>query len=351
MQLEELWWLFHQYYFHQDGQHLVDKAEYLKKADRQLNDFFLLTKFRYLCEFINRKFNATDEFSLDYMEVISKMLEEYQGDNPAIQIYGDFYRLISEGGFDPQAYENEVKEKLIKRLPTLAKADQLVFVKFLINQLNRAIGLGHLHLLREIHNWNLIALDRGLYTFENVLSDDEYLNVAITASTLGEGSFFDSFIESYKDKMNAEVREKAYQTAKAFRHFHKSEYTQATDILDTAFPTHSQDSYKYILRARSLSLRCQLCLYLEDFDDQAGEKFPRDYQNFKSYLKYHEKNIAEKVRESYQNFMDISNDIFLAKKKEYSIRKATKNELLDKLKSMENVAVRIWLTTTIENLK
>jgi len=350
MPLNELWWLYHQYYFHQDGQHLEKKAQYLKEADHKLNEFFLLTKLRYYCEHINRKFNTTDNFSLGHVELVAQIADDYQGDNPAILLYIDIFRLLEAGQLNLEEYKNELKERWKERLPELATADQLVFIKLLNNQFNRQVATGKLGMIEEVHDWNKYALEKGLYTFENIISDDEYLNIAITASTCGDDSFFASFTKAHKNKMDASVKEKAYQTAKAFRHFHKAEYERAISILENVFPSHSQDSIKYMLRARSLALRCYLCLYLQSFDNEAYENFPNDYLKFKNYLDYHKNNIAKKILESYLNFIDICKDIFWAKKREYSIRPKTKKQLLEQLRNTENVAVRIWLTKTIKNL-
>lgn len=370
MSLNHNWWLYHQYYFYQDGKHLEinsQKNEFLKKSNDTLDDFYLLTKLRYHCEYLNRQYNANDGFVLKGLDRLLEWSNDYDGDEAVILLYISCLKLFADYSTKEAILKKEViidtgrildlKARFIAKLSDLALIDQFTLTIFIINLIYRAIEQDAiddeveeeqtLALYLEINALHKNAITHNIFTFEQGISDDEFLNIGIIASYVQENSFFDRFVAEYAQKMEAGIREKAVNTVRAFHFFHNEEYEKALALIEKTFPLHSKGSPKYILRVKSLAIRCCLLLYLEDW--QMFEALQKSCKRLSDYIDHND--ISTQYEEAYQNFIEICTKIYQRKNRDYQVSAAGRAELMAQLNAMDAVVLRRWLATIIKRLR
>ena len=338
-QLAESWEIHHQYYFNNFSQKLNHEATELDEAIHSLEEFYFTTKLAYQYEVSNRKGIIAERVNRE------KKLPPKPTSNSLAQLYLGITAL-SGSEFAPVKY-NAFKRLFLKKQRSLSQNDRIMFTKWLINYLYKAYEKGNHILIHELLDMMKMALTNGTYVAEEVLSDDSFLNIAITALLAKDFAYFDFFIQQFKDSLEVSVREKALNLALAFNYFHKGSFNETILQLKSAFASHQQEELKYSLRIKTLLVRCYLEQFLMDF--QSEEELQKTLDNFRKFLGRHKKSISFKNQQTYLNFLSFTKILYQVKKK-HELANTAKEDLLYQLNQTPLIIARPWLAAKIENL-
>jgi hypothetical protein len=187
-------------------------------------------------------------------------------------------------------------------------------------------------------------VEQEFYLFEGVISDDEYLNLAIMSGVGGAFKFQSYFMDLYAPYLEEDVRHKAWQFAKIYQNFQLSHYQEAAEGLKTLFPPRSQGEDKYMLRAKALLLRsyvgCYLIGHYECYED-----YIRADDNFRHFINRHD-GLNARYYLSYRNMALFCNTLVQARNQQQYGPEIVRR-LEEKLKELKPVIGRSWLRQQI----
>lgn len=346
MRLNEEWWLDHQRYFHQNLRQNRLDIKWFQSSDQKLDQFTLLTKLRYICESYNRN-NVLDEgFTVN---IPSHLLEKLSPESHTPEVIWLYERIVP---LVEQSYERMPTRKylhhFINKHHKLGGSDKIVLAKLLYNVLLRGINLddGDQTVEMMVRLSKFIA-QKEIYLFEDVISDDEYLNIAIMSGVGGAYKFQSYFIEAYVPFLEEDKQERAYRFAQVYRHFHRTQFSEAIAGLKALFPPNTQGEDKYMLRAKALLLRAYVGLYL-DGNYGCYEDYIRADDNFRHFLARHE-GLNARYYDTYRNMALMCMTIVQARN-QHQYGPEVVRATLEKLDELKSVIGRSWLRQQILRL-
>lgn len=347
MRLHAEWWLDHQRYFHQNLRQNRSDIKWFESSDHKLDQFTQLTKLRYLCESFNRRNVLNEGFTVKIPIYLLQRLSPESTTPEVIWLYERIVPLIEH------AYDRISTRKLlhhfIHKYDQLAAADQIVLAKLLYNVLLRGINIDDAPETSEllVRLSKFIAVNQ-LYLFEGVISDDEYLNIAIMSGVAGAFKFQSYFIETYAPYLEDHTRDRAWQFAWVYRNFQLDHYPAAIKGLKSLFPPHTQGEDKYMFRAKALLLRSYTGCYLRGHYE-CYEDFVRADNNFRHFLTRHDR-LNSRYYNSYHNMALFCNALVQARN-QHQLGPEAASLLENKLSVLKPLIGRSWLEKQIQLIR
>jgi len=239
MQLSEYWWLEHQNYFYQNARHYLADGNVFSKANFYLEKFSLLARLRYYCEYLNRHHLLKDNFIFERLEQkIEKDIQQTEKE-PIIQLYITTIQMLKDR--ENHDLYLQMKGSFKQYQEYLAFADQLVFIKMVIKRCIFCYEKGFANAAEEAYYWVLQGLDANIFLFEGILSDGEYLNVALIAAAAGKFEWQLTFIDNYREYLEENCQDKAYQLAMGYYRFHQGYYQETIKLIKNWFPKYAHE--------------------------------------------------------------------------------------------------------------
>lgn len=347
MRLHAEWWLDHQRYFHQNLRQNRSDIKWFELSDHKLDQFTQLTKLRYLCESFNRRNVLNEGFTVKIPVYLLQQLSKEGSTPEVIWLYERIVPLI-EHAYD-RVQTRKLLHHFIHKYDQLAPADQIVLAKLLYNVLLRGINVDHAPETSDllVRLSKFIALNQ-LYLFEGVISDDEYLNIAIMSGVGGAFKFQSYFIEEYAPYLEDHTRDRAWQFAWVYRHFQLTDYEKAIEGLRSLFPPRTQGEDKYMFRAKALLLRAYTGCYLHGNYDYYDDYIRAD-DNFRHFINRHDR-LNSRYYNSYHNMALFCNALVQARNQR-QFGPEVARQLEEKLNALKPVVGRAWLEKQIELIR
>lgn len=347
MRKSDTWWLSHQEYFHQyTNQHTPEKHLF-EPAFRHLLSFFELTFMRYYCEQLNRNNLMKSELKQEF-DRVAALFSPQEQEEPVLRLYRLAAGLLSHRA--DQSQYIRFKSGFEQYNEQLAEADKLVLLKYGLNAAFFLYEYGVENMTHEMFYWARTGVEKRIFFFENVISDDEFINVVLSAAAGGEFKRQLDFIEICKPYLNESVRDKACLLAMAYYHFYREDYTIAVDLLLKNFPQYSQHELKYTLRAKSLLVCCYLTQVI--FYDHDPLEFEKTIENLRKFVS-REDILSEEKQTPFLNFIRICKGIYNLHFNELggkADKQKGKQELLQKLEKSDRTTSKYWLRNLITKL-
>lgn len=346
MRLSTEWWLDHQRYFHQYAQQSQSDLTWFESSNRKIDLFTHLVKLRYLCESYNRR-NVINSGSI--VNIPAHLLENPASERQTLAViwmYQEVLPLVRDQFNLPLA--RKLLYHLVNKSAELAPADQVVLAKLLFNALLRSINRPNPQGMAQLVALSKHIVRHDLYLFEGVISDDEYLNLAIMSGVGGAFKFQAFFIEQYANHLEENVRDKARRFALVYHHFHLGRYPEAIDGLKHLFPPKTQDEDKYVFRAKALLLRVYLAYYLRGHYDSYDE-YIRASENFRRFLSRHE-GFSERYYVAYKNLITLGNALVQCANQQ-QFGPEIVHQMQQKLEEHSPVIAHAWLREQIPLLE
>lgn len=347
-QFADSWWLGHLRYFHQTAEQYSRESGQFKTAYKRLLNFFELTFWRYHCENINRGNILTGVQQEEETGQLHSFFSGRQSAEPVVRLYRMAAALLADRD-NPHHYGN-FKAAMVRDQQKADPEDRLILLKFALNTAFHLYEKGNEAMASELFFWSKTGVDGKLFLLDGVISDDEFLNVALCSAAAGEFTYQERFTEQYGVFLEPAVRQKATLLAHAYSHFYRQDCAKAIGILEEHFGRYAQDELKYTLRAKLLLLCCQLRVAVKSEADLSS--FHKSHEAFRKFVSRKAVLTPEK-RLPYLNFLIITGAVaefcsgaaYPRKKRE-----AGKAALLKRLEQTSPVTSRPWLRRFIQEL-
>ncbi|MCB0376447.1 MAG: hypothetical protein KDD04_11050, partial [Sinomicrobium sp.] len=259
MRLVAEWWLDHQRYFHQYAQQAGADIKWLEGSNKKLDLLIQLVKLRYLVESQNLVNVRSKGIAIEAPPGLFLNTASEKDTLEVIWLYREVLPLVK----DP--FNLTTARKFLYHFENksghLAAADRIVLAKLLYNALLRSINGPNPQGMSQLIHLSKYIVRHDLYLFEGVISDDEYLNLAIMSGVGGAFKFQDYFIHDHAKYLEENIREKAVRFVSIYRQFHLGNHEEAIRGLKELFPPNTQDKDKYVFRAKALLLRAYVAYY------------------------------------------------------------------------------------------
>ncbi len=277
-------------YYTQRTSHEQDNA--IQQKENYLDVFYLSEKLKDACEIKVRQRIISADYVTDLLEVILKVIKEHPeryADKPPIVVYYSIYQMMAN---DEHSYYYEAFKAVEKHASFFSKAEMQSIYNFLQNYCVNQINKGAKEFPRASFELYQIQLERGLLIINDVLPEWYYKNIVTTALRINEVDWVYDFIETYRDRLNPEVKENAYS-------FNLASYYYATQVYDKALRLLLKVEYtdlRYSLSAKALLLRTY-------YDLEEHEPLISLCKSFRQFLQRH-KEVSDFRRKGYGHFFD-----------------------------------------------
>ncbi|HMQ80959.1 MAG TPA: hypothetical protein PKE39_16275 [Ignavibacteria bacterium] len=224
------------------------------------------------------------------------------------------------------SFFTELHERDIKDIFTILTN----FCYYKINSGNTEYRKEHFYLFKE-------NIELGHYKgFRRFLEHIKYLNVTVTGLEAGETQWVKEFIEKYKQELDEQNRENAYNFCRALLFYNQKEYGNA---LTEASKVKTDDlSYKHQLKSLYMKIY---------FDMNETEPFYSHIDSYRHFL-INEKRIPEQTKKNISSYITFTKKLYDLKNRLREIYKKDETEFnLSKLKQeitdSKNLINRQWL--------
>ncbi len=324
--------LSHARYFHPQTDFQSDVAEdnFTKTVDH-LDDFYLLTRLRYIAERNMRNYNFHLNKALSKQEA---MLRPTYKDKPLARLCMLAANLIKSP--DNEVFRTEFCPLLEQYIHLADAENQGTLATYRINYTSRQTQDGQADFMRDQFEAYQFAIKNGYLENEGYLDETHFLNAVTGAAVLHEFEAAEKLISEANTRLK-ENHENIKELADSYVHFYKSSYAEAYKLfekdesLTVLFP-NTQTS----LRARSLKAQCMYELILQDHNIDTNDLI-QHLDAYQRFLKRHS-GFSKKTRQSNLNFIN------LLKKMANKPKKEARKLLEDFLKTDKPIILKTWLS-------
>ena len=316
----------------------------IQRKQDNLDHYYLSEKLRDACEMLLRSRILKIQYSTGWLdkilEEVTHNLEAYQ-DVPAILVYYHLYQLIR----DEQNDQYKAIIPLVQYYADQFKQPELQNIyNYLQNHCIKQINKGSLQFLREAFELYKIQLEQALLLNDKgFLAEWHYKNIVTIGLRLREVEWIRLFLDQYRESLQPNIRENAYNYNLAAYHYAVKDYDQVLALL---LAVEYTDTW-YNLDSKSLLLRTY-------YDLDEYDAFLSLQQSFKQLIRRN-KLISEFQRKGYEHLLRFTNRAFKIKsqfklKQNAYLRKQVK-KLITELAQANPVHNRSWLDSRIESIE
>lgn len=317
--------------------------ENLQLANNSLDYLFILEKLKMACDMASRN----KVIQANYQWSIMKGIEEHLTDKrqefpPIIQIFHAIFRMLTEADEETETYYQTLKELLHKYAPDFTKDDTLQTYGY---ALNYAIGKinqqGSIYLEETLELYHYLVESEAIFV-GGFLMPQEYKNIVTLGLRLKRYAWTEAFVEQYRNKLPANVRNNAYKYNLASLQHSKGDYKNALQTLynvDFINPT-------YYLGTKIIQLKIYYQL-------NEGEALYSLIDACQSYLR-RSNQVANYQKQSTSNLLKFTKKLFKIKDQIGYINNKKLKLSLQKLKTditaCNSVANKDWLEDSLVQL-
>ncbi len=323
--------LSHARYFHpQTDFSGIEAEDNFTKTVQHLDDFYLLTRLRYIAERNMRNYNFDLQGTLPKQEV---MLAPVYKDKPLARLCMLAANLIESP--DNEVFRTEFCPLLEQYIHLADAENQGTLATYRINYTSRQTQAGQADFVRDHFKAYQFAIENGYLEHEGYLGETHFLNVVTAAAVLHEFEAGEQLINeaSVKLKDNAEDIGKL---AKALLYFYQSLYEKAYNELVKLSFTNTQTD----LRFRSLKAQCMYELILQNNKNVNCNLLTDHLNAYQKFLKRRDR-FSENTRQSNLNFTN------LLKKMTNKTKQEARELLEDFLTKEEPIILKKWLLDVV----
>lgn len=323
--------------------HLGKTDEIFSGISEELNHFvtfFVITMLKEYFHILSYKRHLKFDQSLTlYNEVmnIASSDEKMIKGNIQVKILYDFIKLYQVPQDDDLYFQ--LKSKILNHKDEINSQDFKNYLIEIYNYSSRRRLQDEKKFKKDsIEVMKLIVKEDVLLT-DGFISANTYLNLAAKAFYEGEDKWVEKFINEYKDKVNPEHRDNAFNFNLSVLNYTKGskekdiekKKTLYMNSLSNLAKVKSEDFF-YMIRIKKLHLR--IFYEIEDW-----ESLDYNIDNFRHYLKQLD-SVPEKLVESNKNFLEALKKL---RKLNFDFNEFEKKKFLKLVESSKNIDCRNWL--------
>lgn len=336
----------HWWYYHPDTNKLQRNAPDIWVAMLHLDRFFVLSKLRYMAEWLSRQEikpdTARTAFSDEVLAEAAAMVAEDKGEkHPLIAIYLELVRLYREVDGNEQRFATAgvLFMQHVHHLPFAEKCQLFThlsnFGVRLYSLENQSVGLQ----LLALYQW---ALGEGLLATNQRMTVNSYLNVSLLAVGCGELDWAEKFIFDWKNYLEENLSAAAFMAASSSLHFANGDFGLAHACLTGI----SENKPPFGFFFRELLLK----IYFEQLLKDRGK-----WENLSSHIAAFEKFILSqhtgaKKQTAWMNFIRFARKLAALWMRKGKVAEAGKQRLKAKMEAEKYVVSKRWLLKKLDDL-
>ena len=339
--------VFHLLYFHpQADRYKSGVEEYLHLAERFLDQYYALTKFRYHCEYLNR--------SLLFKTKLPPppQVPQSSTEAPVIQLYRQLIGLYHA----PLVFEvlQQFFLDLWAHRAALPSTDAESIFRFLQNLVGKLYEMGDTRAMDLLAEMFHTVLPEGYFINNGVFPVDAFLNlmaVFADAGTREKNTFsrLDQLLRDHLEKLKPEYRDMCKAFAAAYCLYYKGDYSGAIEYLQhiRAVYDQKQGHLHFWVKFSVLEIR----LYYDWFV-QAGDvvdALEPAIRRFQQFIHRNNRNFAAEKQQSFACFTDIVAGCYRART-HLGDRVKARKKLEKKLEQAPKAISRFWLKEIVSGI-
>lgn len=226
---------FRQYQLHQEK--LERKARHerstrlnLQPLPDELTTFYVAEMLRYACAAHMHKAVAGQTYQMQLLDSILEVVKTGEMlQTPAVAVYYHAYLMLQSPEED--APFERLKNLLLEHEGRFGQEEMRGLYLMAINGCIRRMNSGKRGYIREAFEVYQAALERNFLTEHGFMSSFTYKNIVRIGAALGEHTWTEMFLQTYKSTLHPRERENAYRFNLAFLYFQKADYAHAMPLL------------------------------------------------------------------------------------------------------------------------
>lgn len=255
----------------------------LQEARWTLDQHYLLWHLFFELESYYRSFYLQEEYRSPQLHLDapywSRHLEEGP---PTLALLYQLYQLYQRKGDYAECLQafQKLKASHSSISPVDARELFIILTNYIAYQYSKQIAQ-YAYLLLQLYQW---AAQEGLLHENGYISHTLFINVVVLAGVCNDIKYAEQFIKNNSPYLLEATKTLTLQYCEALLHFHKGNYSKATDLLDVMHPPNHID---FSLRRQSLWLRVVFSQYLAQATDaNTVEDRCKTYRQFFSRNSY-----------------------------------------------------------------
>lgn len=261
----------------------------LQSMSDQLDLYFILNKLKVACAILTSTQLFGSEYRLDFLPEVINRIEAGEMDGvPAIRIYYNVYRTLSEPGEEAPFKELKTQIRVHSGLfePEEIRSIYLLAINYCIKQINR----GKRQYLREVLDLYRDALGNQVILENGQLSPWTYKNICSAGLKVRDFDWVDEFLHVYRERVPEPYRESFFHFNLAELKLARKDYKGVVSLLQ---PIQFKDPIS--------ALNARITLIKAYFELKDTEGVANQLDNFKQMLRRKDSLTYHKAH--YKNFI------------------------------------------------
>lgn len=332
-------------FFHPNSDKYKASHPNFEKSLWYLDHLYVKLKLKFMVETLVRKNVLQPGRAILMEQAILDAYEQLEAKDFLTELYYKFFQLFKQTTIDEQIYE-QTKAYFLTGVDDLSLEEQRELNQFLVNYTINCYKLGYKeYALKqlELHNF---ALEKGYYIEQGHMKFTIFLNIVVSACAAKAFDFVDSFFSEYELYLADQVKEDTIQLAKGYLHFSKGAFDTA-NLLALGV---QHNNIAFIVRARSLCIRCQYEFLMQDSEQY--DTLVSSIRQFNYYLEQN-KELSDGAKRSYLGLITLIHlmaKAYIEKNPQYRMQIDTK-PFYDFLEQEPKIISKIWLLEKIKALE
>ena len=206
------------------------KNQDLQKLSDDLDSFYIIQKLKHACNILSYKNIFTFEQEGNLMLEIKTLVEKKKLlSNPLVNLLYQNYLCLSEP--DNENYFVQLKQLLLKHSARIDAKELRDIFTLAINYCIKRLNTGGQKYYNEVFEIYQAGLQRGVFEDRGQLSPFTYKNISAIAIGLKKYSWVAEFLETYKPKLDSDIRDGFYAYCMARYFFAIGKFEQADSLL------------------------------------------------------------------------------------------------------------------------
>ena len=299
------------YFDSRKGNHKLE-GNLLIQASKQLEEFYLLTKFRYTCEIKTRNYVYAEDLNEISSYYVDQLTEKYCQNNSTIRAFAVLSDLLE---YQSKKIYLNFKEILFKsEIPD--KQLHLSFLMYAANFSANQIRINEKYYTKEALEIYQFSLDSKIIIANGIFPEIPFKNIVNLYCYFNDIKGVLNFIDKWNVYLPTQSRISMTSLCKARVLFNQKEYLESLDALSSC---KFEDSYCEI-EARILKVRLlyevnkmeeafQICYSLESYIRRNKKLSPSHRKGSLNFAKITRRIINKKKKESLLKTLDKANSI------------------------------------------
>ena len=320
----------HEDYYNPHLERIALEGERLKSILTDADNFYVLAKLKYACEFFSRTQVVEEE------EVEIKFLDEIIAcDWTKVSILHALYQsaleMIRNRDDD---YFFKLKEGILTSTQHINPQDSYILLIYLNNHCAFRLKEGNLHFKGEVLKLFKYKSENNLLIANGYINEDLFTNIVDLSTVLGEISWAKAFLNSQKIHLHESYQTEVVNLCRGIILFREKYFEKAIPYFCKSYKQNSNSD----IRARLLRIDCKY----ELTKNEGSEYILRECLNLETYIS-RESIINSTTQQSALSHIKVV-------KRLLSLL-PDKIKLLSFLKEQKHIFYKSWLTEKIDELK